>query len=533
MGTAIIAFKILGGLVIFMFSIRMLSDTMKRSAGFRLKIILEKATANPLTGMAAGAVTTFLVQSSSVTVLLLLGLVNAGIMRLNQAVYVILGSEIGTTMTAQIVAFKVSLFHFPLIISGFVVHSLFHRHEKARDLGEILLCLGLVFFAMNTMTDGARPLREFPAILNMMSQFGSFPLYGIIIGAVFTAITSSSSATTSLVIAMSMEGVIDLPSGIALIVGANLGTCVLELIATIGTSISARRTGLAQFMINMLGAVMIFPLLTPFSNIIAMSAETVPRQLANSHTVFNVAVSFLLLPFTGFLIKLLKIIIPGEDQKVPDIMTSLDKRILNVPALALSRIEEETLKMFSIVYETLKLAGKAFFEGDADAGKAVRENERVINAMNSALIAYGNSISNMLLTDKDICLKRALIHSHTDLERIADLAENMVIYADQPEIVFSQKAQKDLRNIFDTAVLTCDTALQTMKRARKVVHTDITDIETQASMLKLELRRKFILWHANEREEWATDSFYPGILRDLERISSHSYNIIEHFERLE
>ncbi|MCL7486864.1 MAG: Na/Pi symporter [Desulfobulbaceae bacterium] len=296
-----------GGLVLFLFSIRMLSNTLKKISSIHLKTILQKATANPVKGACMGTMVTFIVQSSSITVLLLLGLVNAGIMNLRQAVYVILGSEIGTTITAQIVAFKVKIIFYPFMIAGFAM-SLLCTKEKLKHTGEILLFMGMIFLAMKIMADGSRPLRDFPQVLDIITNFGVYPAMGILIGATITAITNSSSATTSLVIAMSMEGVIGLQSGIALIIGANIGTCVLELIAAVGTSTAAKRTGVAQFIINIFGALLFYPFLDLFAEMISLTATDMPRLIANAHSVFNVTVSLVLMPFVGVLIFFLKIL---------------------------------------------------------------------------------------------------------------------------------------------------------------------------------------------------------------------------------
>lgn len=516
-----------------MFSIRMLSDTMKRFAGPRLKYILGKTTAGPMRGMFAGTLVTILVQSSSVTVLLLLGLVNAGAMRLRQAVFVILGSEIGTTFTAQIVAFKISVLFFPLIIVGFILRTFFAARERVRGSGEVVFCLGLVFLSMKIMVDGAEPLKEFPQVIELIAHFGVYPLFGIIIGALFTAITSSSSATTSLVIAMSMEGVIDLTSGISLIVGANIGTCVLELIAVIGATIAVKRTGLAQFIINLIGALLIYPVIVPFAEIISKTAGDIPRQIANGHTVFNVAVSCLLLPFSGALISLLEKIVPGEEKEIPDISASLDRHLLKVPALALSRVEEEVYAMVTITAEMLRLAGQRFFLHDKDAGEAVKKYEENIDVMNRALSAYIGQIGTIFLSDRDILRKRAFTHSLTDIERIADLAENLVIYSEQAEIVFSEPAGRDLKNIYENAVIAYNAAVDAVRRRRKIVRTDMTSIENQANTLRVELRKKYFKRQARKGGKTAADAFYPAVLRDLERIGSHSLNIIEHFDSLD
>lgn len=532
METATLVCKILGGLILFMFSISMLSDTMKRMASSRLRRVLEKATASPLRGMLAGTMVTFLVQSSSVTVLLLLGLVNAGVMKLNQAVYVILGSEIGTTITAQIVAFKISVFFFPMIIAGFVLRAAFPARENLRNYGEVLFCIGLIFLSMNIMSDGAKPLKDYPLIMETIAQFGSFPLYGIIIGTIFTTITNSSSATTSLVIAMSMEGVIDLAAGIALIVGANIGTCVLELVAIVGTSISAKRTGMAQLIINLLGVLLIYPFIFQFSEFISTTADDIPRQIANAHTVYNVAVSFILLPFTAALIFILKKIIPGEDIKVTDTSRGLDENILKVPALALYQAEEEVCKMAFLTEEMLKQARAAFFAEDQKAGKTVREYEKNIDVMHNRLADYMSKISVLLLSDRDIVKKRAISHSLADIERIADLAENLAEYAQQKEIVFSDSARNKLEVIFNGVVEVYGKAVMTLKRQRKVVMTGVVGRENMADSIELDLSKKSHGRREKGKAVTDIDAFYPAVLRDLERIGDHSYNIVQYFDDL-
>ncbi len=524
--------QILGGLALFMYSISLLSDTMKRVASLRMKSILEKATTSPLRGLLAGTIVTFLVQSSSVTVLLLLGLVNAGIMKLRQAIYVILGSEIGTTITAQIVAFKVTMFFFPLIVAGFVLRTVFADKEKIRNCGEVLFCLGLLFLAMKIMADGARPFKELPLLMEAISQFGTFPLLGMLIGTLFTAITSSSSATTSLIIAMSMEGVVDLPSGIALLIGANIGTCVLELIAMIGTNVAAKRTGLAQFLINLLGALMIYPLLSPFTDFISHTADDLPRQLANAHTFFNVALAFILLPFAGALIFVLGKIIRDKDEEVPETASALDEKMLNIPALALYRAEEEVKKMAALTQEMLKMAKIAFFTGDREAGKTVHRYEKTIDQMNSQLNSYLGRINTLLLSQRDGNTKKALIHSLTDIERVADLAENLADYADQKEVIFSKTARGELEKIFSKATAEFNAAVQTIRMRQKSLIIDVTAMESQLDALEIEYRRNYFNRLENVGGGGRLDAFYPAVLKDLERIGDHSYNIAEYFSKL-
>lgn len=529
MDITLIALRIFGGLVLFMFSISMLSEIMKRLTGPRLKSLLEKTTSTPLGGMATGTLVTFLMQSSSVTVLLLLGLVNAGVMRLNQAVFVILGSEIGTTITAQIVAFKVTVLFFPLIIFGFALRSLLASRERFRDCGQAIFALGLVFLAMNIMAKGAEPLKDAPQVIEVIARFGDMPLYGILIGTLFTAVTSSSSATTGMVIAMSMEGVLQLSSGIALIIGANLGTCALELIAMVGTSISARRTGMAQLLINLIGTLLVYPLLAPFAAFIATTADDVARQIANAHTLFNLTVSVVLLPCTGVLIAALKRIVPGEDRIVPELSAGLDRRLLHVPSLALASAEKEVYTMIGITEEMLTLASRALLSREIPAGLKVKEYENTIDRICARLAEYLGQINTMQLSEQDRHTKRALVHSLTDIERIADLAENLVKYSERKEIVFSEAARKDLADIFANAASAYQAAVLAARRKRRILHTDGISMEEQFKILKEELRNNYYTRQASMGDSAALDAFYPAVLRDLERICSHSLNIVEHF----
>jgi len=515
-----------GGLVLFLFSISMLSNTLKKISSIHLKNILQKATDNPVKGAGIGTMVTFFVQSSSVTVLLLLGLVNAGIMNLRQAVYVILGSEIGTTITAQIVAFKVKIIFYPLMIAGFAM-GLLCTKEKLKHAGDILLFLGMIFLAMRIMADGSKPLRDFPQALSIISNFGVYPLMGILIGAAMTAITNSSSATTSLVIAMSMEGIIGLQSGIALIIGANIGTCVLELIAAVGTNTAAKRTGMAQFIINIFGALLFYPFLDHFAELISLTASDMPRLIANAHSVFNVTVSLVLMPFVGGLIFVLRILVPGKDEPAKDSYGILEDKFLTVPALALYEAEQEVNRMASIVAEQLGLAEKAFFTNDKNAAEQLRENEKTVDSIHERAGNYLHKISTLMLNEKDRAKKRALVHAVTDLERIADLAENLADYARQENIVFSDRAKRDLEFFYDNAVQVYTSSINSLKMKRTSLDIDIGQVEHRLDELKTEYRNKFLLRLQEDPSRPAVDALYPNVLKDIERITAHSNNIAE------
>ncbi|WLE97381.1 MAG: Na/Pi cotransporter family protein [Candidatus Electrothrix communis] len=520
----IVLAKIFAGLALLIFSISQLSHTLKKISGVRFRKILERTTSNPFKGIFTGASITFLVQSSSVTVLLLLGLVNAGIMNLKQAVFVILGSGIGTTITAQIVAFKLKVVFYPFIATGFAL-KVISKKEHYKNIGDIIFYLGLIFLSMGIMSDGSKPLKEYPFFIDTIRLLGVNPLWGIFLGAVFTAITSSSSATTSLVIAMSMEGVIPLQSGIALIIGANIGTCVLELVATIGTNCAAKRTGLAQFMVNLVGAVIFYPFLGSFTKLIAMTGSEVPRLIANAHTIFNVTVSLFFVPFVGLLVFFLEKVIPDHGRSEIRSSGVLDEKFLAVPSMALYEVEQEVNRMASIAEEMLLNARKAFVNRDNTAYAIVKESEKTIDAIYEGLSVYLGKISTLMLSEKDSKRKLAFAHAITDIERIADLAENLAEYSRQKEIVFSGHAMNTIEKVFDNTLLTYSSAVKSLKRNMKSIARDVNLLELKAVDLELQLRDKYLVRTEGDTLKPRIDALYPSALLELKRISDHANNV--------
>jgi phosphate:Na+ symporter len=331
---------------------------------------------------------------------------------------------------------------------------------------------------------------------------------------------------------MSMENVIDLKSGIALIIGANIGTCVLELIATAGTNTAARRTGMAQFMINVFGAVLFFPFLEYFTRIIMLTASDLPRMIANAHTVFNITVCLVLLPFVGLIIAVLQKIVPGREEPESSLFGALEEKFLRVPALALYEAEEEVNRMASIAGEMLRQTKKAFFDNDEDAAEQVRENEKMVDAIHDKVGSYLNKISTVILNEKDRAKKRALLHAITDIERVADLAENITEYARQENVTFSPAARKELAIVFDHAVQVYTMAAASLSKKRKTMIIDIGRMEQELDDLEVAYRETFIRRLEEDRFRPVVDALYPNVLKDIERIGDHANNIGEYVMKL-
>jgi phosphate:Na+ symporter len=329
----------IGGLALFMYAITLLRETLGKISGKRVAKILEKTTDSPVKGMGVGTAATLMTQSSSITVLTLIGL----------------GSEIGTTITAQLVSFKIGIdFAWLLIAIGFFT-TMFLKNENAKMAGRVIFSLGLLFLSMDFMKSGAAELGESQVFVDLIIAFGVIPIFGILIGATIAGITQSSSATTSLVIAMSMAGVIGLPAAIALIMGANIGTCFLENMAAIGATTPAKRTAIAQTIINIVGVAVFFPFFGQFADVVALTSNDLPRQIANAHTIFNVTVSFMLIPFVGLIVKLCEKLIPDKEgeiiryeDKVDDSCRATEKFI--------DKIREEELNKADTIWRMKLLA---------------------------------------------------------------------------------------------------------------------------------------------------------------------------------
>jgi len=340
--------KLCGGLALFLFGMEQMSDSLKAVAGERMKTILATLTKNRFTGAITGAFVTAIIQSSSVTTVLVVGFITAGLMSMSQSIGVIMGANIGTTITAQIVAFKVTKAALLMVAVGFSMMFLSHK-EKIKQYGAMLMGLGLVFFGMSVMSDAMKPLRTFQPFLDLMVQMEA-PVVGILIAAGFTALIQSSSATTGIVIVMASQGFISLPAGIALAFGANIGTCVTALLAAIGKPREALRAATVHVLFNILGVLVWLGFITHLANFVSwfspshpelmgaerLAAET-PRQIANAHTIFNIANTFIFIGFAGQFARFVEWLVP--DKPIEEVVLAqpkyLDEELLETPSLAL------------------------------------------------------------------------------------------------------------------------------------------------------------------------------------------------------
>lgn len=519
-------FGIVGGLALFMFGITMLRETLGKISGARVTKTLERVSNNPLKGMWAGAAATVMTQSSSITVLTLIGFVNAGIMSFRQSVNVMLGSEIGTTITAQLVAFEIGMMYWPLIAIGFFA-AMITKNEKAQLISRILFALGVIFLAMDFIKTSARPLGENQVFVDMINDYGSNIIIGILIGALIAGLTQSSSATTSLVIALGMSGVIRLDAGIALVMGANIGTCFLELFAAIGATSPAKRTALAQTLINVLGVGMFLPFISPFTNLVILSAVDLPRQIANAHTIFNIIVSFAMIPFVGPLVKLCEKAIPDKEGEIIG-SHCFDEQMLNMPQVALREAEREINNTAETTISMMKLSREGLLMSDLGKAARVLALEKDVDERCRSTEAFIDKIREEELGDRDAAWRMKLLAILTDIERVGDLSENIAEYAIErvkEDITFSKSGIRELGRMFDLVEETYTTAINALHKRSKDLAKAAIALEDQVDALERELKED----HNQRMKEGVcmpeADTLFVETIRNLERIGDHADNI--------
>jgi len=518
-----------GGLGLFLFGIHLMANGMQKAAGDRLRRILEVLTTRPLVGVFTGFIITMLIQSSGATTVMVVGFANAGLITLSQAISVIIGANIGTTVTAQIVSFKFEDIIYPIIGLGALI-IFFSRRRQYRYLGEAVLGMGLLFLGITTMSAGLSPLKELAAFRSLLVQFSSFPLLGVFAGAVFTALIQSSSAFIGVIIAMSMQGAISLPEAVPLILGSNIGTCVVAFIASAGTNLTARRAAMAHLFFNVIGSFIFLFLLGPFTSLVLKTASMVPRQIANAHTLFNVlnaAIFFLILPyFTRFIMRL----VPGEEVKMEIGPTYLDKRMLPTPAAALRGAQKELLRMAMIAREMIGEAVQAFVKNDLKKGAHIEQMEDLLDSLEEGINVFLAELSQNALTETQSKTVGRFMSAANDLERIGDHAHNIKQLAEikvEERLPFSEQAIEELSLIYEKINIMLERAIQAFEKEDKALARMVMVEDDEVDLLEKVLRKAHIERINTKKCYPPSGVIYLDVLSNLERVADHATNIAQ------
>jgi phosphate:Na+ symporter len=521
--------ELVGGLALFLFGVRTLSAGMEKAAGDQIQAWLDRVAGKALKGAVFGAAATALIQSSSLLMVTMIGLINARLLTLEQAVGIMLGQEVGTTMTAQVAAFRLGEYSLLFVVAGFVLTELAPEHGW-REYGEILLGFGVLFVGMGLMTGALESVIDLPAVAQWLSAMGTNQVEGILAGTIATAVVQSSSAVTALVVAMGSAGAITLQGAIALLLGANIGTCITGLIASTRLSRSAQRASLAQILINVIGVILIFPFVGVFADVVGATAVELPRQIANAHTIFNVAVSVLLLPFVKQISALARVLVPkGEEERRAKLTAFIDESMYKFPSVALSNVALELQRFGQVTSDMVGKCRCALIDADVAAADWVVEREsEFVDPVAETLEDFVNTLmrSNLSVRQQERCFQiKSLI---TDIERVGDLSENLAQAAQKrvaEDISFSRQAMVELDQLCTDAGTAYQCALDSLRDSDQVLARKACRLEDSFDQAYLRARQGHIDRLREGICQPEADVIFVESLRNLERISDHADNL--------
>ena len=527
-----IFFGIVGGLGLFLYGMTIMSTGLQKAAGDKLKSIISMLTSNRFMAVTVGAIITMIVQSSSATTVMVVGFVNASMMNLAQAVGVIMGSNIGTTITAQIITFKIDEYA-PLIIGLSVAVWLFTSNRKVKQFAEAAIGFGILFLGMSIMGDALNPLRELESFRNLLISFGEHQFLGILAGFAVTVAVQSSSATTGILLALASQGLIPISSGLPILFGINIGTTITAVLSSIGANRTAKRAAAIHVMFNLFGTIIFIlllqkPLYWAVTSINpGTSAYAVSRQIANAHTIFNIVNTIIMIPFVGILVKLATKIIPGEEEQGEGIKY-IDDRILETPSIALASAMKETLHMGNVARESLESALDGIFSKSQKKIDETFRVEKIVNEMERELATYLVKLSNTDISMENRETVDGLFNTINDIERVGDHAENLAELAQiliDNNLAFSETAVEELRQMSELVVQSYMDSLTALKSLDGSLAMKVVKTEGRIDYLEKTLRANHIGRLSSQQCIPSSGIIFLDIISNLERIGDHSSNI--------
>lgn len=533
-----------GGLALFLYGMQMMSSGLEAAAGNRMKSILERLTANRFMGVLAGAVITAVIQSSSATTVMVVGFVAAGLMTLNQAVWVIMGANIGTTVTGQLIALDIGVIA-PLIAFAGVVMIVFLKGEKQHHIGSIIAGLGVLFIGMDMMSAALEPLQKSKIFMEIITRFNNPPV-GILAGAVFTAIIQSSSASVGILQALAESGIIGLPQAVYVLFGQNIGTCITAVLASIGTRVNAKRTTIIHLMFNIIGTIVftVICMVTPFVSFMQGLAPDNPvAQIANVHTTFNVVTTLLLLPFGNLMAKAAIRILPdkeGEQEQTHrlEYLMPFDLRKthqVGQVSVILEQLSQETGRMLQYVEKNVRAGFGAILDATCNTMERIEEREEYIDYLNAEISRYIANMLSLEMSAEDSKRIHAYFAIVGNLERIGDHAMNLADYAAQlsrQDLKLSKEAKEEVRRMSELSMETLE-VIRCGAVSEEIRMLELTAKNEQKADDMSELFREHQLVRMKEGVCKAeTGILYSEMITDFERIGDHALNIAEQYHHI-
>ena len=531
---------VLGGLGLFLYGMHIMASGLQKCAGNKLKHILEMLTRNKFLGIVLGAIVTAIIQSSSATTVMVVGFVNAGIMDISQTVGIIMGANIGTTMTSWLVSslewasFLKPEFFAPIAIAIGAFMLLFSKKNTTSLLGETIAGFGLLFVGISMMSDGLVPLRELPAFGNAMASFGTNPFLGVLVGALVTALIQSSSASVAILQSLAIVGLVRWDAAIYIVMGENVGTCATAVLSSIGTSKNAKAAAYIHLLFNVIGAVIISAAAAIFFIFINPAAG---KNMVSSvdisilHTAVNLINVILLYPFSGLLVKSaerLTNLTPSANDGSE--LIHLDVRVLNTPGIAIENCVKEIVRLGEMARDNLKLATVAMKTQDGDSMDKVLETENKIDTLSRSITSYMVKLCNTDLTEKQNRNVTSLFHTVIDMERIGDHCENIVEftqYMKDENMHFSDKARQELDRIFSETIKCVSNSVEALSTYSTELAEKVISEEERVDNLEERLRSEHIERLANRECNPTVGVVYLDVLTNLERVSDHALNVAQ------
>ena len=538
--SAAVIFGLLGGLALFLYGMQMMSTGLEAAAGNKMKSILEKLTSNRIKGVVVGAIITAVIQSSSATTVMVVGFVNSGLMTLKQAVWIIMGANIGTTITGQLIALDIGAIA-PLFAIIGVGAIMFVKNEKVHHISSIIAGLGILFMGMDMMGAAMEPLQNSEAFINLMTQFSN-PFLGILVGAVFTAVIQSSSASVGILQALAATGMIPLSSAVFVLFGQNIGTCITAVLASIGMKVNAKRTTIIHLMFNIIGTIIFTTICVATPAYVNWVESLTPgdpvAQIANAHTIFNIVTTLILLPFGSYMAKAAERILPDskkaddEDLRLKYIRPFESSYSIGNSAVAVTQVKEEVGRMLDMVSKNIGDAFDTLIQYDDKARKKVDEREEYIDYLNKGISEYIVSLMSTEMNTEDSRKINGYYAIISNLERIGDHATNLAEYADDMkkwELKFSDNVLEELGEMKKQ----CMNSLENVKVND---NSDIDGVLKQAVVMEQktdDMRDKYFKKQMQRLKKGKckpqSGIVFSEVLTDFERIGDHVLNIAQQY----
>ncbi len=520
---------LLGGLALFLYGMTSMSEGLKNAAGAKMQGILSKVTSIPILGILVGTLVTLVIQSSSATTVMVVSFVNAGLMNLTQAISVILGANIGTTITAQLIAFNLSDYFFIFIIVGFLLDFI-SKNSVIKYIGQFSLGFGILLMGLSFMSSSMEPLKDSPTFMQLIVEYGDITIIGFLIGMLLTMILQSSSATIGILIALSFNNLMPLETAIAVVLGLNVGTCATTLLASIGTTISAKRAAIAHLIFNITGAVLCMLILPWFTELIEFITPTdsLAVEIANAHTVFNIINTVIFYPFVGKLAAFVTKILPDHTPPKPSVTKYIDERVLETPAMAINLAKEEMHHLGEVTCDNLERAMNAFLAMDVKAADKVFYTEKNIDIITHEIIEYLAQITRRELTPDQAEDYNRLLHAVNDIERVGDHSENIVellINGVDNGIKMSDAAKNELAEMAELVVATFRMSIEAFEEKDLAKAQMVLTMEDKIDYMEKTLRKLHIDRLSDGRCQPFAGIVFLDVNNTLERVGDHASNI--------